>query len=50
MKDDDDTMFKAESFFDCVDRWMRNAQLVCLVLTLAAFAFLVYVFLTGAFK
>lgn len=40
MKDDDDTMFKAESFFDYVDRWMQNAQLVCLVLTLPHLRFL----------
>jgi hypothetical protein len=44
---DDDYIFTAEEFFDRLDRWMRNAQIVCLVLTLAAFAFLVYVFLTG---
>jgi len=49
MKDDDE-IFKAEAFFECVDRWMRNFETVCLGLTLVCFCFLVYIFLTGSLK
>jgi len=47
VKHDDDPFLKTEQFFDCLDRWMRNAQCVCLALALIAIGFLVYVLLMG---